>query len=72
MWIYFTGSPKIKKSTNQNSGVHIDATNNNVQKYPYYGYIEEIWKLEYGPSFKVLDVGITLRVLDIPLPRLTQ
>jgi hypothetical protein len=31
-----------KKSTNQNSGVHIDATNNNGQKDTYYGYIEEI------------------------------
>jgi hypothetical protein len=42
-----------KKSTNQNSGVRIDATNNNGQKDTYYGYIEEIWKLDYGPSFKV-------------------
>jgi hypothetical protein len=32
-----------KKSTNQNSGVLIDATNNNGQKDTYYGYIEEIW-----------------------------
>jgi hypothetical protein len=31
-----------KKSTNQNSGVRIDATNNNRQKDTYYGYIEEI------------------------------
>ena len=31
-----------KKSTNQNSGVRIDATNNNGQKDTYYGYIEEI------------------------------
>ena len=42
-----------KKSTNQNSGVRIDATNNNGQKDTYYGYIEEIWELDYGPSFKV-------------------
>jgi hypothetical protein len=42
-----------KKSTNQNSGVCIDATNNNEQKDMYYGYIEEIWELDYGPSFKV-------------------
>ena len=42
-----------KKSTNQNSGVRIDATNNNSQKDTYYGYIEEIWELHYGPSFKV-------------------
>jgi hypothetical protein len=42
-----------KKSNNQNSGVRIDATNNNGQKNTYYGYIEEIWELDYGPSFKV-------------------
>jgi hypothetical protein len=42
-----------KKSTNRNSGAHIDATNNNRQKDTYYGYIEEIWELDYGPSFKV-------------------
>ena len=42
-----------KKSTNQNSGVRIDATNDNGQKDTYYGYIEEIWELDYGPSFKV-------------------
>ena len=28
-----------KKSTNQNSGVRFDATNNNGQKDIYYGYI---------------------------------
>jgi hypothetical protein len=32
-----------KKSTNQNSGVRVDATNNNGQKDTYYGYIEEIY-----------------------------
>jgi hypothetical protein len=42
-----------KKSTNQNSGVRIDATNNNGKKDTYYGYIEEIWELDYGPTFKV-------------------
>jgi len=42
-----------KKSTNQNSGVRMDATDNNGKKDTYYGYIEEIWELDYGPSFKV-------------------
>ena len=42
-----------KKSTNQNSGVRFDATNCNGQKETYYGYIEQIWELDYGPSFKV-------------------
>ena len=31
-----------KKSTNQNSGVCFDATNNNREMHTYYGYIEEI------------------------------
>jgi hypothetical protein len=42
-----------KKSTNQNSGVRFDATDENGQKDTYYGYIEEIWELDYGPTFKV-------------------
>ena len=41
-----------KKSTNQNSGVRFDATTK-TGKETYYGYIEEIWELDYGPSFKV-------------------
>ena len=42
-----------KKSTNQNSGVRFDATNCNGQKETYYGQIEQIWELDYGPNFKV-------------------
>ena len=42
-----------KKSTNQNSGVRFDATDENGQKDIYYGYIEEIWELDNGPTFKV-------------------
>ena len=38
-----------KKSTNQNSGVRIDATDNNGNKDTYYGIIEEIWEMDYGP-----------------------
>lgn len=38
-----------KKSTNQNSGVRIDATDTNGNTNSYYGIIEEIWELEYGP-----------------------
>jgi hypothetical protein len=40
-----------KKSTNQNSGVRFDAAKDNGRKDTY--YIEEIWELDYGPSFKV-------------------
>ena len=44
-----------KKSTNQNSGVRFDdSTNKNGRKgVTYYGYIEQIWELDYGPSLKV-------------------
>jgi hypothetical protein len=42
-----------KKSTNQNSGVRFDATCENGKKDTYYGYIEELWELYYGPTFKV-------------------
>ena len=41
-----------KKSTNQNSGVRFDALYNG-RNDTYYGSIEEIWELDYGPSFKV-------------------
>ena len=37
------------KGTNQKSGVHIDATNSNGQRSSHFDYIEEIWKLDYGP-----------------------
>jgi hypothetical protein len=49
--IYTVGQDK--KSTNQNSGVCFDATDDNGQKDTYYGYIEEIWELDYGPTFKI-------------------
>ena len=42
-----------KKSTNQNSGVRFDAKGENRKRDTYYGYIEEIWELDYGPNFKV-------------------
>ena len=41
-----------KKSTNQNSGDRFDATTN-TGKETYYGYIEDIWELDYGCGLKV-------------------
>ena len=38
-----------KKNTNQNSGVRMCIVNSNGEKNNYYGVIEEIWELEYGP-----------------------
>jgi hypothetical protein len=49
----FYTTAQDKKSTNQNSGVRYDATDENGNKDTYYGYIEEIWELDYGPNFKV-------------------
>ena len=47
-YTFYTRS-QDKKSTNQNSGVRIDATDTSGRKNSYYGVIEEIWELEYGP-----------------------
>ena len=44
---------QYKRSTNQNSGVRIDATDPSRNKQTYYGRIEEIWELNYAPTFKV-------------------
>ena len=49
MGIHFTQELKTKKSTNQNSGVRIDARGNDGNKDSYFGVIEEIRELEYRP-----------------------
>ena len=60
-----------KKSTNQNSGVRFDATTN-TGKETYYGYIEDIWELDYGrglnvPLFRCKWVNMTRgRVTEDP------
>jgi hypothetical protein len=41
------------KSVAQNSGVRIDAFDLHGQKTTYFGFIEEIWELDYGPSMKI-------------------
>jgi hypothetical protein len=41
-----------RKSTNQNSGVRIDAQDTAGRKSSYYGYVEEIWELDYV-EFKI-------------------
>ena len=53
MEIHSTRSPKIKRAPTKKIGVRFDATDKNGQKDTYYGYIEEIWELDYGVSFKV-------------------
>ena len=40
---------QYEKSMNQNSGVRIDAIGHDGNKDTYFGVIEEIWELDYGP-----------------------
>ena len=47
-YIFYT-TGQDEKSMNQNSGVRIDAIGNDGNKNSYFGVIEEIWELEYGP-----------------------
>jgi hypothetical protein len=41
------------KKTNQNSGVRTDAYDCDGNRETYYGFIEEIWELEYRENLKV-------------------
>lgn len=51
-YTFYTKS-KDMKSVAQNSGVRIDAFDLHGQKTTYFGFIEEIWELDYGPSMKI-------------------
>jgi hypothetical protein len=44
----FYAKAKNSRSQCQNSGVRVDAEDSTGQKNAYYGYIEEIWELNYG------------------------
>ena len=50
--IFYT-TAQDKKSTNHNSGFHMDAMDSKGNKEIFYGYIAEIEKLDYSPNFKV-------------------
>ena len=52
-----------QKSTNQNSGVRFDATTK-TGKETYYGYIEDIWELDYGRGLKVPFVSVQMGQYD--------
>ena len=58
------------KSTYQNSGVRFDAhdENGNVEM-TYYGFIEEIWELDYGPLKPALFHCQWVRVDEINIDR---
>ena len=47
-----------KRSTNQNSGVRVDATDPNRNKQTYYGQIHDIWELDYIGNFKFFCSGV--------------
>ena len=49
----FYTKAKDKKCQHQNSGVRADAEDSTGQKNAYYGYIEEIWVLDYGNSVEI-------------------
>ena len=53
-----------KKSTNQNSGVRFDAETK-TGKETYYGYIEDIWELNYGSC----DLKVPCLLYTSPSPR---
>ena len=57
------------RSTNQNSGVRIDVIDFSGQTNSYFGYIEEIWKPDYGPLkislFRCQWVKLTGKGVDI-------
>jgi hypothetical protein len=44
---------KDKKSVAQNSGIHIEAIDPQGLKTTYYGYIHDIWKLDYGLIIRI-------------------
>jgi len=52
----FYTTTQDKKSTYQNSGVCIEAVDNEEEKTTYYGQIEDIWELNYL-AFKVPVLG---------------
>jgi hypothetical protein len=49
----FYTKAKDNKKTNQNSGVRTDAYDSDGNRETYYGFIEEIWELEYRENLKV-------------------
>jgi hypothetical protein len=42
---------KDKKSVAQNSEIRCDALDENGEYATYYGFVHEIWELEYGVNF---------------------
>jgi hypothetical protein len=49
----FYTKAKDSRSRCQNSGVRVDVEDSTGQKNAYYGYIEEIWELNYATSLQI-------------------
>jgi hypothetical protein len=49
----FYARAQVNKKTNQSSGVQTDAYDCDGNRETYYGFIEEIWELEYRENLKV-------------------
>jgi hypothetical protein len=50
-YTYYTKNDK--RSVAQNSGIHIEAFDPLGVKTTYYGYIQDIWKLDYGARLQI-------------------
>jgi hypothetical protein len=49
----FHTKTKDKKSQHQNNGIRVDAEDSGGYLTTYYGYINEIWELNYGLSLQI-------------------
>ncbi|MEM5398360.1 hypothetical protein, partial [Staphylococcus gallinarum] len=49
----FYTNAKDKKSVSQNRGVRIEAIDTTGQKSTYYGFIDDIWELDYGSNIQI-------------------
>jgi hypothetical protein len=51
-YTYYTKAKDNKSVAYQNSGVRIDAIDKSGNNISYYGFIEEIWELDYGENIR--------------------
>ena len=52
-YTFYTIEKDNKSVTYQNSGVRIEAIDTSGQTVTYYGFIEEIWELDYGANIRI-------------------
>ena len=56
-YTFYTIEKDNKSVTYQNSGVSIEAIDTSGQTVTYYGFIEEIWELDYGANIQIPVFG---------------